>query len=88
MNLIDNAVKYGEEAVVSVDDGPSLRIIVSDRGSGIPEEELERVFEPFYRLESSRSRETGGAGLGLSAARDCAQAHGGRLTLRNPPVSQ
>jgi signal transduction histidine kinase len=49
----------------------------------VPEEELERVFEPFYRLESSRNRDTGGTGLGLSIARDVAQAHGGSLTLRN-----
>ena len=49
------------------------------------EELLERVFEPFYRLESSRSRDSGGTGLGLSIARDIAQAHGGTLTLRNRP---
>jgi signal transduction histidine kinase len=46
---------------------------------------LERVFEPFYRLESSRSRDTGGTGLGLSIARNIARAHGGELTLRNHP---
>jgi protein-histidine pros-kinase len=47
---------------------------------------LERVFEPFYRLESSRNRDTGGSGLGLSIARDVVQAHGGSLTLANQPV--
>ena len=58
---------------------------VCDRGPGIPAEELERVFEPFYRLESSRNRDSGGTGLGLSIARDIAQAHGGSLTLANLP---
>ena len=82
-NLIGNAFKYGEAAHIRMIDARSLRIAIIDRGPGIPVQELERVFEPFYRLESSRSRETGGAGLGLSVARDCAEAHGGRLTLRN-----
>ena len=52
-------------------------------GPGIPSEMLEHVFEPFFRLESSRNADTGGVGLGLSIARDIAQAHGGSLTLRN-----
>lgn len=83
-NLIDNAVKYGRAARITASDAPAaLRITVSDRGPGIPETELERVFEPFYRLERSRSRETGGTGLGLSIARDIARRHGGELTLRN-----
>jgi signal transduction histidine kinase len=83
-NLIENAVKYGERAAVRVeDDAAQLRIIVADNGPGIPETELERVFEPFYRVEGSRSRATGGVGLGLSVARDIARAHGGELTLRN-----
>jgi signal transduction histidine kinase len=84
-NLIDNALKFGKRAVVGVEEGDALLIRISDEGPGIPEELLERVFEPFYRLESSRSRDTGGAGLGLSIARDIAQAHGGTLTLRNRP---
>ena len=62
-----------------------LRIVVADDGPGIPEAELTRVFEPFYRVEGSRSRETGGVGLGLSVVRDIARAHGGELTLRNRP---
>jgi signal transduction histidine kinase len=83
-NLIENAVKYGERAAVRVeDDAAQLRIIVADNGPGIPETEIERVFEPFYRVEGSRSRATGGVGLGLSVARDIARAHGGELTLRN-----
>jgi signal transduction histidine kinase len=59
---------------------------VRDDGPGIPESELERVFEPFYRLESSRNRDTGGSGLGLSIARAVVQAHGGSLVLANLPV--
>lgn len=82
-NLVANAVKFGERAEITVQDGEVLRIFVRDRGPGIAPEQLERVFEPFYRLESSRNRNTGGTGLGLSIARDVAQAHGGRLVLRN-----
>lgn len=84
-NLVDNALKFGRRAMIAVDDGEALVIRVSDEGPGIPEDSLERVFEPFYRLDSSRSRDTGGTGLGLSIARDIAQAHGGTLTLRNRP---
>jgi signal transduction histidine kinase len=84
-NLVDNALKFGQRAMMRVEDGAALIIVVSDEGPGIPVESLERVFEPFYRLESSRSRDTGGSGLGLSIARDIAQAHGGRITLRNRP---
>jgi signal transduction histidine kinase len=85
-NLLANAVKFGSQAMVLVEDGPSLVIRVRDDGPGIPEAELERVFEPFYRLESSRNRDTGGSGLGLSIARDVVQAHGGSLVLANLPV--
>jgi len=80
-NLIANAVKFGSQATVVVEDGPALIIRVRDDGPGIPEAELERVFEPFYRLEYSRNRDTGGSGLGLSIARDVVQAHGGSLVL-------
>ena len=83
-NLVDNALQYGEQATIAVTDSDDeLTIRVLDDGPGIPEAELERVFEPFYRLESSRNRATGGTGLGLSIARDVAQAHGGSLTLAN-----
>jgi len=83
-NLIDNAVKYGKRATLAVADTPAeLTITVRDEGPGIPEDELERVFEPFYRLEDSRNRETGGSGLGLTIARNIAHAHGGELKLRN-----
>jgi signal transduction histidine kinase len=83
-NLLDNAIKYGGSALVKVDDTDDrLEIRVQDEGPGIPSSEIERVFEPFYRLEASRSRETGGTGLGLAIARSVAEGHGGRLTLAN-----
>lgn len=85
-NLIENAVKYGGYARVGVQrQGGWVRITVRDGGPGIPEGELEKVFEPFYRLEVSRSRETGGTGLGLPIARNIAARLGGTLTLRNHP---
>jgi signal transduction histidine kinase len=84
-NLVGNAVNFGARAHVIVRDGENLEISVCDEGPGIPPEELEKVFEPFYRLESSRNRDTGGTGLGLSIARDVAQAHGGAVVLRNRP---
>jgi signal transduction histidine kinase len=83
-NLVENAVRYGGGADIEVIDSPQrLRIAVSDRGPGIPEAELERVFEPFYRLDASRNMDSGGTGLGLSIARDIARWHGGDVTLRN-----
>jgi signal transduction histidine kinase len=82
-NLVANAVKFGVRAKIVVEDGSALLIRVRDEGPGIPSEELERVFEPFYRVESSRNRDTGGTGLGLSIARDVAQAHGGSLVAHN-----
>jgi len=82
-NLIDNAVKYGACADITLADSEQrLEIRIRDRGPGIPENQLERVFEPFFRLEGSRSRDTGGTGLGLSIARNIAQTHGGELALR------
>lgn len=86
-NLIDNAVLYGERATVRVEDSPQcLMLRILDEGPGIPLPELEKVFEPFYRLEQSRSRETGGTGLGLAIARNIAHMHGGDIVLRNRPV--
>ena len=82
---MSNAVKFGGGAQLCVEDGGELAIRVRDEGPGIPPAELERVFEPFYRLESSRNRDSGGTGLGLGIARDIAQAHGGTLTLGNRP---
>jgi signal transduction histidine kinase len=83
-NLIENAVKYGTSATAIVaDDGVRLEIRIQDEGPGLPPAELEKVFEPFYRVEGSRSRETGGTGLGLAIAKNVAEAHGGTLVLRN-----
>ncbi|MEN8174860.1 MAG: ATP-binding protein [Pseudomonadota bacterium] len=83
-NLVENASRYGKRAHVNVRSSPDrLEIQITDEGPGIPEKELEQVFEPFYRLESSRSRSTGGTGLGLSIARNIARAHGGDVVLRN-----
>ena len=83
-NLMENAVKYGQAAAVEVSDSDErVQVVVRDRGPGIPQGALERVFEPFYRLEGSRSRDTGGTGLGLTIARSIAQAHGGQLVLEN-----
>ncbi len=85
-NVIENAVKYGGYARVGARrQGGQVRITVRDGGPGIPEGELEKVFEPFYRLEVSRSRETGGTGLGLPIARNIAARLGGALTVRNHP---
>jgi signal transduction histidine kinase len=83
-NLIDNAVKYGHAAHLSVVDAPdALHIVVEDDGPGIPTADLKRVVEPYVRLETSRSRATGGVGLGLAVAHDAARLHGGELRLEN-----
>ncbi len=83
-NLIENAVRYGRRATISINDSRErLCITVTDEGPGIPDSELEQVFEPFYRLETSRNRDTGGVGMGLSIARNIARAHGGDLVLHN-----
>lgn len=85
-NLVDNALKYGHSARVSaeVQDG-GVTVRVRDSGPGLAEDELEAVFDPFLRLETSRSRETGGAGLGLTIARALAEKDGASLSLRNHP---
>jgi signal transduction histidine kinase len=83
-NLIENAVRYGNCARVSLAlSKDSFEVSIDDDGPGIPEEEFERVFTPFFRLEGSRSRATGGVGLGLSIARTIARGHGGDIELTN-----
>lgn len=84
-NLVDNAVRYGGRTDVCVlEPSPgSVTIRVDDDGPGLPEDRLEEAFEPFVRLEPSRSAETGGIGLGLAIARSIVKAHGGELTLAN-----
>jgi signal transduction histidine kinase len=85
-NLADNAVKYAGSASVAVRaTGGGIAIEVADSGPGIPEASIGKVQEAFVRLEQSRSRETGGSGLGLALARGAAVAHGGRLELENRP---
>lgn len=83
-NLIDNAVKYGHYARVVLEAGQdAVHILIRDGGPGIPPAEQGKVFEPFYRIEGSRSRESGGSGLGLTIAQNIAQQHGGSLQLAN-----
>ncbi len=85
-NLIQNALRYGQRAEISLrTTGSVVEIVIRDHGPGIPIDRLEKVFEPYYRLDPSRSRERGGTGLGLSIARNIAEIHGGRLYLRNHP---
>ncbi len=83
-NLVDNAVKYGGGCEVELQCGPEgAAVLVRDRGPGIPEAAAEQVFTPFFRLEGSRNRATGGIGLGLTSARAVILDHGGQITLRN-----
>jgi signal transduction histidine kinase len=81
-NLVDNAIKYGGCARVTLKLADDRAVVtVEDDGPGIPEDEHEKVFAPFYRLEGSRNRDTGGVGLGLAVARNIAREHGGDVTL-------
>ena len=84
-NLVGNALAYGGAARLKLSQAApgQLRIVIEDDGPGVPEDELESVFQPFRRLETSRNRETGGTGLGLTIARNILRAHGGDVALRN-----
>lgn len=83
-NLVDNAVKYGHRARVSLHENEdAVRVTIDDDGPGIPDDLKEAAFKPFRRLETSRSRETGGTGLGLTVARTIIRAHGGDIALIN-----
>jgi len=85
-NLIENAQRYGGGAQVRFEEQDGAAVIeIADQGPGIPENQLEEVFAPFQRLDSSRSLDTGGHGLGLSIARSILRAHGGDVTLANVP---
>lgn len=83
-NLLENAVKFGDRARVQVfaEDGRAV-VEIDDDGPGIPHDEADKVFEPFYRRERSRSRRTGGAGLGLAVVRSVVRAHAGEVALLN-----
>lgn len=84
VNLIDNAIKYGGTPTVRLQaDAHRVDVRVLDRGPGVAAQYLEHVFTPFFRIEGSRNKHTGGVGLGLSAARATVLEHGGTLTLRN-----
>ena len=85
-NLLDNAMRYAEHVSVRAGHrGDAIEIMVDDDGPGIAEKDREDVFKPFFRLEGSRNRETGGVGLGLTIARDVVRGHGGDLALEESP---
>mgnify|MGYP003628265092 CR=1 FL=1 len=85
-NLVNNGLLYGGAVSISAArNGEAVEIVVDDDGPGIPESEREEVFRPFYRLDSARSPDTAGTGLGLTIARDVMRAHGGDLTLEESP---
>jgi signal transduction histidine kinase len=87
-NVIENALKYGKTATVELIENESgdLVLKVTDEGAGIPKEELERVFEPFYRCDTARSQAVSGSGLGLSVVKEIINAHGGSIALTNRPT--
>jgi len=85
-NVLDNAMKYSPEGAepvrVSIEAwADEVKVRIEDRGVGIPESELPKIFEPFYRVDRSRSRETGGYGLGLSLCKRILEAHGGSIAI-------
>jgi len=86
-NLLENARRYGAGEIVvrMTTGGDGFSVDILDDGPGIPSHEMDRIFEPFVRGESSRNRETGGTGLGLAIARAIAHAHGAQITLSNRP---
>ncbi|SFD76727.1 Signal transduction histidine kinase [Pseudomonas citronellolis] len=85
-NLLDNALRYaGEVQLILRDSGQQVEILVRDHGPGIPAQMREQVFEPYFRLEGSRNRNSGGVGLGLAIAREAARRHGGDLHFEETP---
>jgi signal transduction histidine kinase len=85
-NLVGNALKYGRLARLTVHvSGADLKVEIADAGPGLPEIELERVFQPFYRTDPARNMDVGGIGLGLSVARSIAREHGGDVWLTSSP---
>ena len=88
-NLVDNALFYGKVAHLSIEaDSEYVTLQVDDEGPGIPPDQREQILEPFVRLEDSRNRRTGGAGLGLAVARSLVEAHGGKISITDAPLSK
>jgi signal transduction histidine kinase len=91
VNLVENAVKYtprgGKVELSLTAAGGSAEVAVADTGIGVEPADAERIFEPFVRLDAARSRDTGGAGLGLAIARSIVVAHGGTLSVESRPGS-
>jgi two-component system phosphate regulon sensor histidine kinase PhoR len=87
VNLLDNAIKYtpagGEVSISAADLGGEVRVDVTDTGIGIPEDDISRIFERFYRVDKARSRALGGTGLGLAIVKHIIQGHNGRLEVRS-----
>jgi len=87
-NLVDNALLYGRASHLSIEaDSEFVILNVDDEGPGIPPDQREAILEPFVRLEDSRNRRTGGAGLGLAVARSLVEAHNGTITITDAPGS-
>jgi two-component system osmolarity sensor histidine kinase EnvZ len=87
VNLVRNACRHGEKvAIAGSHEGGHLTITVDDDGPGVPAEELEAIFKPFYRLDAARNLDESGTGLGLAIARDIARSHGGDITLERSPM--
>ncbi|TAN57943.1 MAG: two-component sensor histidine kinase, partial [Magnetospirillum sp.] len=83
-NLVENGCRFGGQVAVRAGhQGSGIEVVIEDQGPGIPEAEMGHVFAPFFRLEGSRNRKTGGIGLGLSVARTIIRAHGGDISLEN-----
>ncbi len=86
-NLVDNAIKYNKDSgtitLSAIPDETWVRVTVADTGIGIPEQDLTRIFERFYRVDKARSRELGGTGLGLSIVKHIVKAHGGRVSVES-----
>ena len=89
INLLDNAVKFSrpeEEITITLDEDPqSITVSIIDRGEGIPEKDLSRIFERFYRVDQARSRKTGGTGLGLSIVKHLTERLGGKVGVESRP---